>query len=287
MTLANPHRITVASPYLHALMQPGTAASNQAGHAPRCPQDADDQNMSAMTLTSWRAVDVGLSCIIGRRGADALYQRSRHLTGEATASSAALLTNFHGLTTQLLGAPLTERLLHPVLDLTARGPVASTSAHAFATLSEAPQDDTAPSAIRTLMRLNAQAHALRAELRTLQRRLTELRREVDDDRSAQLVQANEQLVLAAFDAQIAAETATCQLPAAAYWRAPAGPMHRPIAQALSSCWTSNKRIQKPVNRPDLCCVRRRDRPLVRRPGATAFACTASRNLTLPSPSPAV
>ncbi len=69
-------------------------------------------------------------------------------------------------------------------------------------------DGTVPSATRTLMRLNEQAHAMRAELRSLQRHLSDVRRDINADRAAVLVATNERLVLAALEAQIAAETAT-------------------------------------------------------------------------------
>jgi len=61
------------------------------------------------------------------------------------------------------------------------------------------------------MRLNAQAHALRAELRNLSDNLTEVQRDVGMSRAAQLVEANERLVLAALASQMAAEVATRNL----------------------------------------------------------------------------
>jgi len=78
-------------------------------------------------------------------------------------------------------------------------------------MSDNDQDGVVPSATRTLMQLNAQAHALRAEIRGLQRDLVVVRRDISADRSALLVAANERLVLAAMEAQIAAETATTNL----------------------------------------------------------------------------
>jgi len=71
--------------------------------------------------------------------------------------------------------------------------------------------NTVPLAARTLVQLNAQAHVLRTEVRSLQRSLAKVQREVSADRSAQLVEANERLVLAALQAQITADTATQDL----------------------------------------------------------------------------
>lgn len=65
-----------------------------------------------------------------------------------------------------------------------------------------------PSAARTLALLHAQAHSMRAELRSLQNELADVRRAVSADRAALLVAANERLVLAALEAQITAETVT-------------------------------------------------------------------------------
>lgn len=65
-----------------------------------------------------------------------------------------------------------------------------------------------PPATRTLLLLNAQVHALRAELRSLQHDLSDARRDISEDRFALLVATNERLVLAAMEAQIAADTAT-------------------------------------------------------------------------------
>lgn len=65
-----------------------------------------------------------------------------------------------------------------------------------------------PSAARTLALLHAQAHSMRSELRNLQHQLAEVRHAISADRAALLVAANERLVLAVLEAQIAAETAT-------------------------------------------------------------------------------
>jgi diguanylate cyclase (GGDEF)-like protein len=75
-------------------------------------------------------------------------------------------------------------------------------------MSDHPIDDNVRSATRTLMLLNAQAHALRREVRQLQQELADVRREFNEDHAAQLVEANEHLVIAAIEAQIAAEAAT-------------------------------------------------------------------------------
>ncbi len=72
-------------------------------------------------------------------------------------------------------------------------------------------DSSVPSAQLTVMRLNAQAHALRAELRNLRESLTELQREVSSCQTAQLIEANQQLVLAAIESQMAAEAAERRL----------------------------------------------------------------------------
>jgi hypothetical protein len=80
-------------------------------------------------------------------------------------------------------------------------------------MSDPPIDLSVRSATRTLMLLNAQAHALRREVRDLQRDLANLRRDFNEDQVTQLLEANEQLAVAAIEAQIAAETASLQLKA--------------------------------------------------------------------------
>lgn len=94
----------------------------------------------------WLEIDDALHPIIGRRGMAALYNRSLSLTAaahpwlaagyegtlsavdtaalksalasqtaaEARAGGSALFQSFHGLLTSLVGASLTDRLLHPV-----------------------------------------------------------------------------------------------------------------------------------------------------------------------------
>lgn len=78
-------------------------------------------------------------------------------------------------------------------------------------MSDPPIDLSVRSATHTLVLLNAQAHALRREVRDLQRDLANLKRDFNEDRITQLLEANEQLTVAAVEAQIAAETALRQL----------------------------------------------------------------------------
>jgi diguanylate cyclase (GGDEF)-like protein len=66
-------------------------------------------------------------------------------------------------------------------------------------------------AARTLASLNEQAEALRAELRALQQELTQVREDFREVREAQLLEANEQLVLAALHSETVAETAVSAL----------------------------------------------------------------------------
>jgi hypothetical protein len=100
----------------------------------------------------WSELDAALSPIIGRRGVDALGQRSlklasaehpwlaagqpvgsapfdplppaalmaQHSPAQAQAAGDAFLQTFHGLLTSLVGVSLTDRLLHPVWHADAR-----------------------------------------------------------------------------------------------------------------------------------------------------------------------
>jgi diguanylate cyclase (GGDEF)-like protein len=63
----------------------------------------------------------------------------------------------------------------------------------------------------TLTQLQYQVRAARLELRALRQKLDDLRREAGGDLAAQLLEANEQLLLAALDAQVSAETAMSKL----------------------------------------------------------------------------
>ncbi|HEV7912449.1 MAG TPA: hypothetical protein VGP22_01680 [Albitalea sp.] len=97
-------------------------------------------------VATWRSVDAALAPILGTRGVAALYQRSVFLTSashpwlaslqdgvdgridlaalkaaftqqssaDARAGGNALMQAFHRLLTSLVGASLTERLLHSV-----------------------------------------------------------------------------------------------------------------------------------------------------------------------------
>jgi diguanylate cyclase len=66
-------------------------------------------------------------------------------------------------------------------------------------------------AARAVEQLNKQADEIRADIVRSRRELEQLQREYGDTRAAQLVEANEQLVLAALQAETVAETATHHL----------------------------------------------------------------------------
>jgi diguanylate cyclase (GGDEF)-like protein len=74
-----------------------------------------------------------------------------------------------------------------------------------------PADKDPAAADRRLARLNAQADKVRAELDRLRRDLAQVQREFSSSRAAQLLEANEQLVLAAVQADAIAETAMSNL----------------------------------------------------------------------------
>jgi diguanylate cyclase (GGDEF)-like protein len=71
--------------------------------------------------------------------------------------------------------------------------------------------DEVTRAALTLTQLQYQVRAARLELRALRQKLQDMRREVGGDLAAQLLEANEHLLLSALDAQVAAETAVSQL----------------------------------------------------------------------------
>jgi hypothetical protein len=110
--------------------------------------DADAARVAEAAASAWRAISAALRPVIGPGGVTALYQRSLFLTrsahpcladardevlraGEfvalqsvlsqqtsavAVAANGALLQTFSDLLTNLIGASLTERLLHSVTD---------------------------------------------------------------------------------------------------------------------------------------------------------------------------
>ena len=124
--------------------------------------DADPAQIASAVVSIWQEIAASLNPIIGKGGVDALYQRSLHLTGNAhpwlmtahgrthpaamglealksalteqssvnaAAGGAALLHTFYALLSSLIGAALTERVLHPVR---------------INFLSEPPEQDTQP-----------------------------------------------------------------------------------------------------------------------------------------------
>lgn len=108
--------------------------------------DASAAQIADACIETWREIDAALAPIVGRGGVVALYKRSLYLTApaypclsgtaesvqptldalalraalsnqpqaEAAEAGAAVLQAFHELLTQLIGAPLTERLLRTV-----------------------------------------------------------------------------------------------------------------------------------------------------------------------------
>jgi len=103
----------------------------------------DAPQVAAVVVALWQQIDAALSPIVGQRGVAALYKRSLYLTraahpclaaayegallpgdftalhraladrasAEATAAATALLSAFHDLLSQLIGASLTERMI--------------------------------------------------------------------------------------------------------------------------------------------------------------------------------
>lgn len=119
----------------------------QAALAGRLPPDASADQIAEVSARLWLDIDQALNPIIGRRGVAALYSRGLQLAaatfpclkalapaaaaatldpaplrialaqqdaGLAAAASLATLQAFHGVLCSLVGAALTERLLHPV-----------------------------------------------------------------------------------------------------------------------------------------------------------------------------
>jgi diguanylate cyclase (GGDEF)-like protein len=76
---------------------------------------------------------------------------------------------------------------------------------------EYPNTDDLAAATRTLVALNQQADAVRADILRSRRELAQVQRDVGDSHNAQLLEANEQLVLAALQAETIAEAATGHL----------------------------------------------------------------------------
>jgi hypothetical protein len=121
--------------------------------ANRAGADATPAQIADAMVAIWQDIDATLIPIIGHRGAVALYDRSRYLTGAthpwlagkqeglpaaidlaslrssvaqqsataATAGATALLLTFHQLLATLVGRSLTERLLRPVWANTSSG----------------------------------------------------------------------------------------------------------------------------------------------------------------------
>lgn len=114
--------------------------------ASRLGADAGIDQVVEAIMAIWREIEVALSPIIGNRGVGALFHRSLKLVSathpwlgaglggaldavdpaalkaalllqpaaEAAEGGAALLESFHGLLSSLVGAALTNRLLHSV-----------------------------------------------------------------------------------------------------------------------------------------------------------------------------
>lgn len=118
-------------------------------------QDADAGQIAEKAVSTWRAIEVALSPIIGQRAVAALYRRSVALiradhpwltehedndrnddfvllrdslaqqsSAKARAAHQALLQAFENLLISLLGDSLAERLLKPVFDTSSSDDVA-------------------------------------------------------------------------------------------------------------------------------------------------------------------
>ena len=86
------------------------------GHAPDPAQPGD-----ALAL-AWNEIDAVLAPILGKRGSAAIYERSAQLQLAATESeSISLLQTVRELLGPMIGAGLTERLLHPLDTLASAG----------------------------------------------------------------------------------------------------------------------------------------------------------------------
>jgi hypothetical protein len=124
--------------------------------APLVTAGADAVRIADTAVASWRDIDAALAPIIGQRGVAALFKRSLYLTraehpwlsavyegalppgeyaplhaalskqagAQAAVAQGALLQTFHDLLGNLIGAPLTERLLRPVWDRLSSGDAA-------------------------------------------------------------------------------------------------------------------------------------------------------------------
>ena len=114
---------------------------------------ADGRQIADAAVSSWRSIEAALAPVIGQRGVAALFARSlyvvrgehpwlhaaqetapeanvlaalqtalgRHSGPDAAAAIGAQLKAFFELLIRLIGASLTERLLHPVSDPSSRG----------------------------------------------------------------------------------------------------------------------------------------------------------------------
>ncbi|MDO9002430.1 MAG: hypothetical protein Q7V20_03115 [Aquabacterium sp.] len=132
---------------------PDEAPSTKAILAQLAANGAHEAQAASIAVTTWSAIDVALSPIVGQRGFAALYKRSLQLTrvdfpclaaaqdgvlqvaefsvlhevlaqqdsSTAAAASAALLENFYDLLTKLIGRSLTDRLLRTVCETTSSG----------------------------------------------------------------------------------------------------------------------------------------------------------------------
>ncbi len=117
----------------------------------RVADDASAGQIADAIVALWQEIDQALHPIIGHRGVAALFNRSLHLAAadypwlaighrgvpaavdpsalkaalakqaaaEAAAAGVALFQSFHGLLASMVGASLTDRLLHSVWDRSA------------------------------------------------------------------------------------------------------------------------------------------------------------------------
>jgi hypothetical protein len=114
---------------------------------------AEVRAIAARAVAAWTGIDAALSPVVGRRGVEALYKRSLHLTAveypwlasvaqdavepgdysaleqaigqqpvaQGAAAHAAALKKFREMLANLIGESLTERLLQPVWTQVADG----------------------------------------------------------------------------------------------------------------------------------------------------------------------
>ena len=121
--------------------------------AHRVGDDASAAQIAEAMVSIWQGIEAALSPVIGKRGVAGLYERSLHLCGlshpwlaamhegvqttmdlpalksalsqqssaNAAAASSTLLQTVYQLLANLIGASLTERLLHSVWDRLSSG----------------------------------------------------------------------------------------------------------------------------------------------------------------------